>query len=62
MYIHLLLLLFISGLSSNVSYAGSLVGDWYQEETENHLNIERWAFSQPISQSLNAELIEDLCP
>jgi hypothetical protein len=27
MYIHLLLLLFISGLSSNVSYAGTLVGD-----------------------------------
>lgn len=54
MRLQLLLLLFISGLSPNLGYAGTLVGDWYQEETEDHLNIERWAFSQPISQSTEA--------
>ncbi len=54
MRLHLLLLLLISGLSPTLGYAETLVGDWYQDETENHLNIERWAFSQPISQSTEA--------
>ena len=54
MRLHLPLLLLISGISPNLGYAGTLVGDWYYEETENYLNIERWAFSQPISQSTEA--------
>jgi endonuclease YncB( thermonuclease family) len=33
------------------------VGDWYYEETENYPNIERWAFSQPISQSTEANQV-----
>jgi len=51
MRLHLLPLLFISGLSHNVGYAGTLVGDWYQEETKAAQKVERRAYSQPISQS-----------
>jgi micrococcal nuclease len=57
MRLHLLLLLLIPGLSPNVGYAGTLVGDWYQEEMENSPNFERRAFSQPISQSTEANQI-----
>ena len=57
MRLHLLLLLFISGLSQNVGYAGTLVGDWYQEEIEDTPNTERRAFSQPTSQSTEANQV-----
>ena len=57
MHIHLLLLLFISGPGSNVSYAGTLVGDWYQEEMGNDPNSERRAFSLPITQSTEANQV-----
>ena len=57
MRLHLLLLLLISGLSQNVGYAGTLVGDWYQEEIKDTPNTERRAFSQPTSQSTEANQV-----
>jgi hypothetical protein len=40
-----------------MGYAGTLVGDWYQEETANDPSNERRAFSQPISQSTEANQV-----
>ncbi len=54
MRLYFLLLLFISVLSQNIGYAGTLVGDWYLEDTEVASIDERRAFSQPIAQSTEA--------
>ena len=51
MRLHLLILLFIIGFNPNVSNAGTLVGEWYLEDTKDASNDERLAFSQPVSQS-----------
>jgi endonuclease YncB( thermonuclease family) len=51
MRLHLLILLFIIGFNPNVSNAGTLVGEWYLEDTKEASNDERLAFSQPVSQS-----------
>ena len=51
MRLHLLILLFIIGFNPNVSNAGTLVGEWYLEDTKDAPNDERLAFSQPVSQS-----------
>ena len=46
-----LILLCIIGPSPFASYAGTLVGDWYQEGLEDTANAKRRAYSQPISPS-----------
>jgi micrococcal nuclease len=51
MRLHLLILPFIIGFNPNVSNAGTLVGEWYLEDTKDASNDERLAFSQPVSQS-----------
>lgn len=51
MRLHLLILLFIIGFNPNVSNAGTLVGEWYLEDTKDAATDERLAFSQPVSQS-----------
>ena len=51
MRLHLLILLFIIGFNPNVSNAGTLVGEWYLEDTKDAATDEKLAFSQPLSQS-----------
>ena len=51
MRLHLLILLFIIGFNPNVSNAGTLVGEWYLEDTKDAATDEKLAFSQPVSQS-----------
>jgi endonuclease YncB( thermonuclease family) len=54
MRLYSLTLLLITGLSPIPGSAGTLVGEWYQEDIEDVSPDERRAFSQPISQSTDA--------
>ena len=51
MRLHSLILILIAGLSPVPVIAGTLVGEWYQEEIEDSSADEKWAFSQPVTQS-----------
>jgi len=54
MRLHFLILILIAGLSPVPVIAGTLVGEWYQEEIEGSSTDEKWAFSQPVAQSTKA--------